>query len=238
MAEPKHIRGNIFNSKCQTLVNTVNCDGVMGRGIALEYKLRFPGLFDKYKLKCEQKELTPGKLYLWRGEEKIILNFPTKNHWKFPSKMSYIESGLENFARNYKEKNISSIAFPILGSSAGGLNEDDVIDVMTKYFETLENIDIEIYHYDPNADDNLFDKLYQKVHRFDVDDYINHIGIKKSQATKIKQAIYSGEIKNMLMIQNISGFGEKSIKKLYDFLNDNRKTIETSSEKQLGLTFE
>ena len=236
MAEPKHIHGNIFNSTCQTLVNTVNCDGVMGRGIALEYKLRFPGLFDRYKLICEQKQLKPGLLHLWPGEEKMILNFPTKNHWKFPSKMSYITSGLENFARNYKEKNISSIAFPILGSSAGGLSEDDVIDVMTKYFEPLDNIDIEIYHFDPNSEDSLFDKLFQKVYRFDVDDYINHIGIKKAQAKKIKDAINSGEINNMLMIQNIGGFGEKSIKKLYDFLNDDKKTIQTSSEKQLGLT--
>tara|TARA_Y100000590_G_scaffold285424_1_gene321231 strand:- start:5632 stop:6357 length:726 start_codon:yes stop_codon:yes gene_type:complete len=234
MAEPKHILGNIFNSTCQTLVNTVNCDGVMGRGIALEFKLRFPGLFEKYKKVCEEKKLVPGKLYIWRGEEKSVLNFPTKNHWKFPSKMEYIKSGLDKFQRSYEEKKISSIAFPILGASAGGLNEEDVIDVMTEYFEPLKNIDIEIYRFNPYASDNLFDKLYQKVCRFDLDDYINHIGIKKAQAKKLTEAISSGDLATMLGIQRITGFGEKSIKKLYDFVNNDGKTIKTNSEIQLG----
>ena len=83
----KEIKGNIFNSKCQALVNTVNCVGVMGKGIALECKLRFPGMFEKYKEFCDTKKIRPGILQLWKNSKPWVLNFPTKMHWKDPSKI-------------------------------------------------------------------------------------------------------------------------------------------------------
>jgi O-acetyl-ADP-ribose deacetylase (regulator of RNase III) len=237
MAEPTHIYGNIFDSHCQTLVNAVNCNGVMGRGIALEFKFRFPDLFENYNLICKKKLLEPGLLYLWKGSGKWVLNFPTKNNWRLPSKLDYIESGLENFARNYIQYNISSIAFSILGSGAGGLDENLVIELMGKYFEPLENIEIEIYHFNPRANDEFFNRIYNKIKRFNVDDYILQLDINATQAQNLIDAINSNEIKLMIDFQKIKGMGEKTIKKLYDFHNDGLEKVETNPTSQLGITF-
>jgi O-acetyl-ADP-ribose deacetylase (regulator of RNase III) len=117
------IKGNIFDSKAQTIVNTVNCVGGMGKGIALEYKKKYPLMFEKYKELCSHNLFEIGKLWLYKDEqnERWILNFPTKTHWKYNSRYCYIEKGLEKFVDTYKEKGITSIAFPLLGCTNGGL---------------------------------------------------------------------------------------------------------------------
>lgn len=136
-------KGNIFNSKSQTLVNPVNCKGVMGAGLALEMKKRYPAMFSTYKRICDKNMLIPGKLQLWKGN-KWILNFPTKDYWKDPSKIEYIEKGLDKFLETYKEKEITSIAFPKIGSGLGGLDWALVKSIMIKKLNNL-NIKIEIY---------------------------------------------------------------------------------------------
>ena len=138
----KHIDGNIFNSKCQTLVNTVNCVGVMGKGLAKEYKNLYPDMFKSYQKYCETKDLDIGKLQLFKSNNKWILNFPTKKDWRKPSKLEYIEKGLEKFILHYNRLNISSIAFPMLGCGNGGLNWEDVKPVMEKY---LKNLPIQVF---------------------------------------------------------------------------------------------
>lgn len=102
----KIVRGNIFNTKAQTIVNTVNCVGVMGKGIALVFKLRYPLMFDIYKGFCKSKQIGIGKLWLYKGEpeEPWVLNFPTKFHWKYPSKLEYIELGLEKVCNDLQRK--------------------------------------------------------------------------------------------------------------------------------------
>ena len=154
----KFIKGNIFNSKAQTIVNTVNCVGVMGKGIALVFKLRYPKMFDLYKDHCKSKLIGIGKLWLYKGEENApwVLNFPTKFHWKYPSKIEYLEKGLEKFCSSYKDQGITSIAFPLLGSHNGGLNPEIVKELMFKYLSKCD-IPIEIYKYDPEAPDDLFE---------------------------------------------------------------------------------
>lgn len=116
------IKGNLFNSSCKVIVNTVNCEGVMGKGIALEMKLRFPEMYLKYKEVCDQGLFKPGTLQLWKNSKPWILNFPTKVSWKHPSEWEYLKLGLEKFSAIYKEKEITSVAFPLLGASNGGLN--------------------------------------------------------------------------------------------------------------------
>ncbi|MBO6283479.1 MAG: macro domain-containing protein, partial [Pseudobutyrivibrio sp.] len=111
----KYIEGDIFSSPAQVLVNTVNTVGVMGKGIALEYKKRYPEMFNQYKLQCDRHKLVVGKLILWYGIDHWILQFPTKEHWRNPSKLEYIERGLMTFVNKYADYNISSIAFPKLG---------------------------------------------------------------------------------------------------------------------------
>ena len=136
--------GDLFNSEAQTLVNTVNCVGVMGKGIALEFKKRYPDMFKSYKSICDKKLLRPGTLQLYKKSDQWILNFPTKDHWRNKSKMQWLEDGLSKFRETYKEKGISSIAFPKLGCSNGGLKWEEVKPLMEKYLTDLD-IKIEIY---------------------------------------------------------------------------------------------
>jgi len=143
-------KGNLFDSDCQTLVNTVNCDGVMGKGIALQFKQRYPEMFNEYKYACK-REIIKGGGSLWvypfvdNFKFRNILCFATKEHWWNPSKIEWIEIGLNLFAIKYKELGITSIAWPKLGCTNGKLNwENQVKPLMIKYLDTL-NILNEIY---------------------------------------------------------------------------------------------
>lgn len=137
--------GNIFDSNLQTIVNTVNCVGVMGKGIALEFKNRYPGMFKEYVAMCKRGELSPGVPYLYNDIlGTSILNFPTKDHWKSPSKLSYIIDGLDWFIDNYSGLKITSIAFPPLGCGNGGLSWEIVGPIMYNKLKGLP-IEIEIY---------------------------------------------------------------------------------------------
>ncbi|MBF0112681.1 MAG: macro domain-containing protein [Desulfamplus sp.] len=233
MAEIIEINGNIFNTTYQTIVNTVNCVGVMGKGIALEFKNRHPDMYQAYLRLCLQKKIKIGMLQLWSRSTPWVLNFPTKDNWKYPSKLEYVERGLVKFAQTYTIKGITSIAFPELGTSAGGLNWSDVKELMFKYLEPLTNLKVEIYHYDPSVQDNTFENLYQKVHSFDIKDYKKYIDLSPSQAKTIKDLIKNRKVHSMQELQNIKGVGDKTITKLYTFLNDSQRDqqrIETYSE--------
>lgn len=142
-----YVIGNIFESPAQVLVNTVNTVGVMGKGIAKDFKDIYPEMFKKYQRLCEENLLTIGKLWLYKTPNKWILNFPTKTTWKKPSKIEFIEQGLENFSRTYVERGIVSIAFPQLGCGNGELDwEEQIRPLMEKYLKKLP-IDIFIYLY-------------------------------------------------------------------------------------------
>ena len=149
MAEIKEIHGNIFNTTCQTVVNTVNCYGVMGKGLALEFRHRYPDMYEKYRAVCSEKQLKVGMLQLWKHSAPWILNFPTKNHWRQPSRLDYIERGLKKFASEYRKKGITSVAFPQLGTQSGGLDWTDVKELMYRHLLPLENLSVEIYIFDP-----------------------------------------------------------------------------------------
>ncbi|MFQ6041614.1 MAG: macro domain-containing protein [Candidatus Poribacteria bacterium] len=133
----------VFNVNAQTIVNTVNCIGVMGGGLALEFKLRFPEMYEDYVERCKRKEVKIGRPYLYRGyETPWIMNFPTKEHWKYPSKLQWVRQGLEYFVVNYERYGITSIAFPPLGCSKGKLDWRGVKSVMEEY---LQDVSIDVY---------------------------------------------------------------------------------------------
>lgn len=140
----EYIEGDLFKSPAHVIVNTVNTVGVMGKGIALEFKQRYPQMFEAYRTVCEKRQLKTGKLMIWYAPDHWILLFPTKEHWRNPSKLEYIESGLRKFVNTYAEKNITSIAFPKLGCGNGELNWNDVKQLMEKYLKPLP-IDVYIY---------------------------------------------------------------------------------------------
>ncbi|HOS57748.1 MAG TPA: macro domain-containing protein [Bacteroidales bacterium] len=145
--------GNLLDSEAEALVNTVNTVGVMGKGIALQFKNMFPNNFKLYANACKNKEVKIGELFVTEEEallsgKKIIINFPTKTNWRLPSEYQYIESGLTELVKVIKEKNIKSIAIPPLGAGNGGLDWNKVKQILEKY---LGDLDCEIFIYEPSA---------------------------------------------------------------------------------------
>ena len=140
------IPNSVFESKCEMIVNTVNCNGVMGAGIALEFSLRYPEMFKTYKNECSIGQIRIGetKMYECRGQK--ILNFPTKGcNEREKSKIKYIVDGLLYFINHYKEYGIKSIAFPLLGCANGHLDfEGEVKTLMINYLSRIKDLDIKI----------------------------------------------------------------------------------------------
>lgn len=213
----KIIKGNIFNSQTQTIVNTVNCVGVMGKGIALVYKLRYPNLFEKYQELCKKRLIDIGKLWLYKEETDApwVLNFPTKKHWKYPSQYSYIEAGLQKFVDTYKEKGIKSIAFPLLGANNGGLDSDKVLNLMTTYLSQCD-IPIEIYLYDATARDDLFDCFKLKWNSIPENQRKLITGIRmQKQINIISDALNSDDIKSLIALIEYPGIGSTTMQKCF-----------------------
>ncbi len=148
----EYIEGDIFESPAQVIVNTVNTVGVMGKGLALSFKKRYPDMFESYKKVCEKHQLAVGKLMLYKEADHWILLFPTKENWRNPSKLEYIEKGLMKFVNTYAEKHITSIAFPNLGCGNGELDWNSVRPLMEKYLKLLP---IDVYIYLGVNNDNL-----------------------------------------------------------------------------------
>jgi O-acetyl-ADP-ribose deacetylase (regulator of RNase III) len=142
-------RTSVLESTAQTLVNTVNCVGIMGKGIAKAFKDLEPEMFAAYKVICDRNLLEPGKLWLWQGAERWVLNFPTKIHWRNPSKIEWIEAGLQKFVSEYAKRGIKEISFPRLGCGNGGLDWAEVKPLMERY---LSDIEIPVYIHDHTVD--------------------------------------------------------------------------------------
>lgn len=214
------IKGNIFNTKAQTIVNTINCVGVMGKGIALVYKLRYPKMFDLYSEYCKSKLIGIGKLWLYKGDPEApwVLNFPTKFHWKYPSKMEYIEKGLQKFVETYKDKGITSIAFPMLGTHNGGLDKDEVLSLMKRYLSQCD-IPIEIYDYDPSIPDDLFETFKLKWNAIPNADKRKVTGIRtQKQIDTIDYAVNSGDIHSMIALIEFNGIGLKTMEQCFQIV--------------------
>ena len=215
--ELKH--GNIFNANTKVIVNTVNCVGVMGKGIALVFKLRYPKMFDLYKEHCKNRRIAIGKLWLYKEEvdKPWVLNFPTKVHWKYPSKIEYIKKGLQSFLETYKEMEITSIAFPLLGTYNGGLDKNEVFEVMNLYLSKCD-IPIEIYEYDAAAPDDLFNSFAQKWKSIMSGQIQKHTGIRIDRIKTISSAIDSGRIKSMIGLIDEPGIGFVTLEKCFSFV--------------------
>jgi O-acetyl-ADP-ribose deacetylase (regulator of RNase III)/uncharacterized protein YwgA len=141
----KVLVGDILKSKAQTLVNTVNCVGIMGKGIALEFKNRFPEMFKDYAERCARGEVKPGKPYLYKSMyPPQIVNFPTKDHWKSVARISDIEAGMKYLQEHYKQWGVTSIAIPPLGCGNGQLEWRAVGPLIYRYAKQMD-IAIEMY---------------------------------------------------------------------------------------------
>lgn len=139
------VKGDIFKSPAQVLTNTVNCAGVMGKGVALEFKNRYPQMFGDYKVKCDQGKVKPGQPYLWEDDSAQVLNFPTKRSWRDNSLLQDVEDGLKYLAGSYEQMGIQSIAMPALGCGLGGLKWSEVQPLIMKYLGALPDLDVYVY---------------------------------------------------------------------------------------------
>ena len=220
----KIIKGNIFTSKSQTLVNAVNTVGVMGAGIALEYKLRFPLMYQKYLKICRNNQFNIGNLWLYKHtESKFILNFPTKTHWKYKSKEEYLIKGLEKFTQTYVQKNIKSIAFPLLGADNGGLSQNTSLSIMESYLKNCK-IPIEIYIYDQNSKDDLYQKLIYLINNETVENISRNSQINHSIISNI--TIYLNDnpsINSLSKLTQCKGIGANTLQKIYNYINSTNK---------------
>jgi uncharacterized protein YwgA/O-acetyl-ADP-ribose deacetylase (regulator of RNase III) len=141
----KVLVGDIFNSKAQTLVNTVNCVGIMGKGLALAFKNKYSDMFIDYEQKCKQRMVKLGKPYLYKSLfPPHILLFPTKDHWRSVSNIHAIEEGLQYLKKNYKDWGITSIAVPPLGCGLGELDWNIVGPTLYRHLKELD-IEVELY---------------------------------------------------------------------------------------------
>lgn len=142
-------RGDILTADAEALVNTVNCVGVMGRGIALQFRKAFPENFAEYKAACDRGELNPGAVLVYATGQltnpRYIVNFPTKKHWRGKSRLSYIDSGLRALVEEIRRRGIRSIAIPPLGCGLGGLEWSDVRPRIEAAIGALADVDVLLY---------------------------------------------------------------------------------------------
>jgi O-acetyl-ADP-ribose deacetylase (regulator of RNase III) len=140
------LHGDLFHSAAQTLSNPINCHGVMGGGLAMEFRLRFPIMFRDYVQRCHRGEVRVGMPYVWHNFSggPSVLNFPTKDDWEDPSKLEYVEEGPRYLVEHYREMGIASLALPALGCGLGGLEWRDVQPMMEQELSRLD-ISVEIW---------------------------------------------------------------------------------------------
>lgn len=144
----KYTSGNILSAEAEAIINSVNIVGVMGKGLALEFKKAYPDNYNEYKKVCDSKSLEIGKLHIYNTGKflpKYIINFPTKKHWRYPSKIEYISSGLEELKKQIKKLHIQSIAIPPLGAGNGKLDWNDVKNLISEKLKDIEDCEFLIY---------------------------------------------------------------------------------------------
>ncbi len=149
--------GDLLKTPAEALVNTVNTVGVMGKGIALQFKLAYPANYAAYEVACKREEVQIGKMFVFRRENnpRFIINFPTKKHWKGKSKIEDIKSGLKTLIEVVKKENIQSIAVPPLGCGNGGLDWDEVRPLIERAFLEVPKVEVHLFYPDgaPKAED-------------------------------------------------------------------------------------
>jgi O-acetyl-ADP-ribose deacetylase (regulator of RNase III) len=153
------IQGDILKSNCSCLINTVNCVGVMGKGLALQFKREYPAMFAAYQKECDLGLVQPGRLSSFPiGNGKHIILFPTKKHWRHLSRIEWIKDGLSVLPSTVLSLGCHSVAIPPLGCGNGGLNWDDVVPLIFQAFEKYPNIKVHLH--EPKEVFDLMEREY------------------------------------------------------------------------------
>lgn len=208
-----YLEGTVFNTDADAIVNTINCTGVMNAGIALEYGLRYPQLLKEYEEKCKNNEIAIGHIYYYKDKEKTIVNFPTKWHFKYPSKIEWIEAGLKDFVKTYKTHNIKSVAFTKLGTLNGGLDWSKVKSLMEQY---LSNLDIPVYICLDNKKEaeGLEKEMLDIFNSLNIDDLKQNVRLTTSQISILKNNI---PFNRFWKIKELDGLGTTTYKNIFNY---------------------
>tara|TARA_Y100000996_G_C22465105_1_gene619726 strand:- start:136 stop:846 length:711 start_codon:yes stop_codon:yes gene_type:complete len=232
------IKGNIFDSNSDVLVNTVNCEGFMGKGIALDFKFRFPLMFKKYVEECRIGNIKIGRPFLFKESSPMILCFPTKNLFRFPTKVEYIEKGLEYFVKHHQNLvenyNIRSISFPLLGAQSGKLDPEKSSEIMFSYLREVKDIEIKIFKFDPSVEDKKFMEIKNKLKGVNTENLKKELALKgkrKETLDRIYEFINSEKIINFSEL-HLYEFSDDIVQAIYDY-NINHK--EASGQMELGI---
>lgn len=208
-------KGNLFSSRAQTLVNTVNCVGIMGKGVALEFRLRYPEMFETYRRVCQDKSLRPGQILLHTDQQPWVLNLAVKDNWKQPSRIEWVQTCLEQFVSGYRELGITSIAFPWIGAMNGGLPWGHVHALMRRYLAAVKDVEIEIVEFDPNSPDPLFVRLCEFVQTCDPAAFAREVGITEHAARIVYGAVIDGDAPSLFRLCEEPGLGRTTVAHLY-----------------------
>lgn len=145
--------GCLFRTEAQCLVNTVNCVGPMGRGIALEFKKRYPDMYAHYRSVCQRRLLRPGMILPYTRNDRLVLNFAVKDHWRNASSHAWIEDCLRRFVANYERLGVTSVALPRLGAENGWIPWEPTYALIQQYLGDMP-IRVELVHFDPSLGAN------------------------------------------------------------------------------------
>lgn len=217
MAEIVEKVGNIFTTDCDVLTVTVNTVGDMGAGIALEAKYRYPDMERHYADLCDSGEFKVGQLFLWRHSTPKLLLFPTKQHWRYPSRMEFVTAGLEKFVATYRDRQIWSLALPHLGASHGGLEWSDVRREIELRLSPLSDLYVELWDYDAEASDPLFVTLRDRLGGLDPEQLREEVDVKPQAARIIAEVLDRSEVANMSVLHSARGLGEVTLQALYRY---------------------
>lgn len=206
----------VFGCDADAIVNTINCVGFMGKGLALEFALRYPELEKAYIQDCKDKKVHTGKLNVYRFQGQTIINFPTKFHFKYPSKMEWIEAGLAEFLRIYKSLGIQSVAFPLLGASNGGL---DPVAVMSLMKERLSLTELTVYICHSRTPDKLEERMINRFNTTSIETIAAHIRLTSTQKESLSEA--QGHIDHFFEIGRYPKIGDTTYRALFNFCKQN-----------------
>jgi O-acetyl-ADP-ribose deacetylase (regulator of RNase III) len=210
------------------IVNTVNCKGVMGAGIALEYKLRFPNMFEDYSRKCSEGIIKTGHLDVYNADKLKILNFPTKDEWKKPSKINWIEEGLRFFVNHYKKYNVRSIAFPKLGTHNGGLEWNKVKKLMEEYLGDIPDLTIYVC-LDEKHPEGTEGKMLDIINNATAEE-LKKIGLRTAAIENLTAQL---PLKRFFMASKIKALGNKTYENLHSYCYQKARNGSISSDDRL-----
>ena len=230
----KEYEGSVFEckeiEKVDAIVNTVNTKGFMGAGIALEFKLRYPELYKDYKKKCKNDEIIIGRVDFFKHKDGYIINFPTKDDWKFPSKLEWIKLGLRDLKNNYKKYKIKSIAFPKLGAGNGGLEWEDVNSLIREELKDLEDLTIYIC-LDNEKPKGIEGKMIEILDKLDDNELKN-----QKINSRARKKILESKIDRFFKLKSLRGVGNKTYEKLHKYCYERAREDLGFESKQMELT--